>query len=402
MKFPKVGPAFLVTAAFIGPGTVITCTMAGANFGFALIWALAFSVIATLILQSMTARLALVTGQGLGENLRETIANPLIQKMVAVLIISAIVVGNGAYQGGNIAGAALALNTHHSATFSGIDFWPVLIGAIAFFLLFTGSYKLIEKALIALVALMSLSFLITMVLVKPDFGALLSGMFIPSVPNGATLTVVALIGTTVVPYNLFLHASSVCQKWQGVEHLSAAKKDLYISVPLGGLLSIAIVSTAATAFFGSQLSINSAADIAPSLEPLFGTWAKTFISVGLFAAGISSAITAPLAAAFALSGVLNWSSDVANSKFKVIWILILVLGVIPASIGYKPIEVIWFAQVANGVLLPTIALFLLYLMNHTRLGDYKNSVSQNAAAIFVIAITLLLSGRSLMSAFGLL
>ena len=402
MKFPKVGPAFLVTAAFIGPGTVITCTMAGANFGFALIWALLFSVIATLILQGMTARLALVTGQGLGENLRETITNSVIQKLVALLIISAIVVGNGAYQGGNIAGAALALNTHYSVVFNGVDLWPVVIGAIAFFLLFTGSYKLIEKALIALVALMSLAFLITMFLVKPDFTAMLSGLLVPSIPTGATLTVVALIGTTVVPYNLFLHASSVCQKWQGIAHLNDAKKDLYISVPLGGLLSIAIVSTAATAFFGSQLSINSAADIAPSLEPLFGTWAKTFISVGLFAAGISSAITAPLAAAFALSGVLNWTSDVSDKKFKSIWMFILIIGVIPAAVGYKPIEVIWFAQVANGLLLPTIALFLLYLMNHSKLGEYKNSMLQNAAAIFVIGIALLLSGRSIMSAFGLL
>ena len=109
MKLPQVGPAFLVTAAFIGPGTVITASIAGANYGFALLWALLFSVIATLILQEMTARLGIVTQQGLGENIRNACKTPLIRGFAIVLVLSAIVVGNGAYQSGNISGASLGL-----------------------------------------------------------------------------------------------------------------------------------------------------------------------------------------------------------------------------------------------------------------------------------------------------
>ena len=402
MKTPKIGPAFLVTAAFVGPGTVITSTLAGANFGFALLWALLFAVFATLILQEMAARLALVTGQGLGENLRSFVANPVLKKLLILLVVAAIVIGNGAYQGGNIAGAALALNAHHTLTFEQLDLWPFIIGLLAFILLFTGSYKLIEKALIVLVGFMSLAFVMTMVMVNPDFTALFKGMFIPSLPSGATLTVIALIGTTVVPYNLFLHASSVCQKWQGVEHLSDVRKDLFISIPIGGLLSVAIVSTAATAFFGSQLQIQSAADIAPALEPLFGDWATWFLSAGLFSAGISSAVTAPLAAAFALSGVLGWQNDIKDKRFKLIWIVILVLGIVPAMTGFRPTQIIWFAQVANGLLLPAMAVFLVFLMNHSSLGEHKNSNKQNIMAGLVVLITLLLSGRSLLSAFGFL
>ena len=109
MKLPKIGPAFLVTAAFIGPGTIITASMAGANYGVSLVWALLFAMFATLILQEMAARLGIVSQQGLGENIRQTIKHPFIKVCVVMLVVSAIVVGNGAYQSGNISGASLGL-----------------------------------------------------------------------------------------------------------------------------------------------------------------------------------------------------------------------------------------------------------------------------------------------------
>lgn len=406
MKFPQIGPAFLVTAAFIGPGTVITASIAGANYGFALLWALLFSVIATLILQEMTARLGIVTQQGLGENIRRACQTPLLRSLAIVLILSAIVIGNSAYQSGNISGASLGLAGIFEN--SGVDvpyaesLFPIVIGAGAFLLLISGSYKLIEKALIILVAIMSLAFIMTFLLSKPDLTQLFSGLFKPVIPDGATLTVIALIGTTVVPYNLFLHAASVSQKWHSVTQLPEARKDLIISIPLGGLISMAILSTAATAFFGQQVSITSAADIAPSLQPLFGDLASMFIGVGLFAAGISSAVTAPLAAAFALSGILDLNKNLHSSSFKAIWITVLFLGMLGASLGYKPMAIIWFAQVANGILLPIVTIFLLWIMNTKVLGQYKNNAWQNILGMIVVLVSLLLSARSLLSAFGFL
>ena len=110
IKLPQIGPAVLVTAAFIGPGTVITATMAGANYGFSLLWALVFSVIATIILQEMAARLGVVTQQDLGENIRLVCRQPVLKVLVIFLIVGAIVIGNGAYQGGNVSGASIGLN----------------------------------------------------------------------------------------------------------------------------------------------------------------------------------------------------------------------------------------------------------------------------------------------------
>jgi NRAMP (natural resistance-associated macrophage protein)-like metal ion transporter len=404
MKFPKVGPAVLVTAAFIGPGTVITATMAGANFGFSLLWALVFSVVATIILQEMAARLGVVTQQGLGENIRSACKTPLIKTLSILLVVGAIVVGNAAYQGGNISGASLGLQhiLGDGEWGAGFSFWPLVIGIVAFGILTTGSYQFIEKSLIVLVTLMSIAFLASFIMVPINWSEFFSGLLIPSLPSGTTLTVIALIGTTVVPYNLFLHSASASKKWQHPEQLDEARKDLYFAIPLGGLISIAIVSTAASAFFGQQVQINSAADIAPALAPVFGDLSGIFIAIGMFSAGISSAVTAPLAAAFALSGILNLNKSLQSLSFKAIWFVILLLGVLIASLGYKPINVIWVAQVANGILLPLIAIFLLWMMNTNVVGQYKNTALQNVLGMMVVLVTLLLSGRSLMSAFGLL
>lgn len=398
------GPATLVTAAFIGPGTITAASKAGAHFGYALLWALVFSVIATIILQEMTARLAVVGQTGLGETIRKQFKHPIKKAFAIILVVSAIIIGNAAYEGGNISGASLGLKAlfNDMTTESGFDPFALMIGIAAFLLLWTGSYTFIEKAIILLVLLMSLSFLVTFIISSPNMGQLFKGMFIPSLPSGSTLTVIALIGTTVVPYNLFLHASSVSKKWQKPEQLKEARQDLYLSIPVGGLISIAIVSTATVAFFDRQLSLNNAADLALSLEPLFGVSAKYFMAVGLFAAGISSAITAPLASAYALSGLLNLSPSMKSFSFRFIWIGILVSGVIISSLGFKPINVIWFAQIANGILLPIIALFLLWIMNQKFLGEYRNNLMQNILGAAVILVTLLLSARSLSAAFNLI
>ncbi|MCW8998697.1 MAG: Nramp family divalent metal transporter [Kangiellaceae bacterium] len=406
MKFNQIGPAVLVTAAFIGPGTVITASLAGTNFGYALIWALVFSVVATIILQEMTARLGIITGQGLGESIRATFTNPALKAGSILLVVSAVVIGNAAYQSGNISGASLGLNGMFNSI-SGVsddsfNYWPIVIGFIAFILLWTGSYKIIEKALIGLVLLMSLSFLTTFIMTNPDLSELFQGALIPSIPDGATLSVIALIGTTVVPYNLFLHSASVAKKWRSPADLAHARKDLYLSIPVGGLISNAILSTAASAFFGKQISIQSAADLAPALEPLFGSAAKYFMAIGLFAAGISSAVTAPLASAYALSGILGLSNDLHKLPFKLIWISILVIGVVVSSLGYKPVSIIWFAQVANGILLPVVCIFLLWIMNSKILGSYKNGLTQNILGALVLTTSITLSARSLMLAFGLI
>lgn len=396
------GPSTLVAAAFIGPGTLTICTLAGVQASYTLLWALIFSIIATVVLQEMAARLGLVTQKGLGEAIRAEFSQPIARAISVVLVISAIVIGNGAYEAGNIAGAVLGTEfLFGKFEACGILFNPLIIGVIAFLLLNTGKYKLIEGFLIGLVLVMSVAFLITAIVIQPDFGAILRGMFIPSFSSENLLLVIGLIGTTVVPYNLFLHASSVSQKWKNVAELKDLRIENAIAILLGGIISMCIVITSASAFGGSEAEVSNAADMATQLEPILGSWAKYFMAIGLFSAGITSAITAPLAAAMATSGILGWKMENLNdNRFKAVWMIILVLGTTLAMIGYKPISIIQFAQVANGILLPVIAGFLLYITNKKSvLQNYTNSLFQNVLGVLIIGITLFISFRSLNAVF---
>lgn len=402
--FKNIGPGPLVAAAFIGPGTVTVCTLAGVNFGFTLLWAMALSIFATVILQEMAARLGIVSQKGLSEIIREEIKHPAVKAVALLLILSAVVIGNAAYEAGNISGGALGMETIVGDIVLEIgslklNILSVIIGSIAFVLLYIGNYKVLEKAFVFLVILMSIAFITTAVLTKPNLIDIIKSVFIPTAPEDSVLTVIALIGTTVVPYNLFLHASLAKTKWKDKSDLPLAKRDTLIAVILGGTVSMCIIIAASAI---QKQSIESAADLALGLEPLFGSFAKYFLAVGLFAAGITSAITAPLAAAYVTSGCLGWKADLKSKKFKSVWMVIVVLGVVFSSIGFTAIEIIQFAQVANGMLLPVIAGFLLWIMNKSSvLGAYKNSKLQNFFGLIILVITIFLGIKGILSVFNL-
>lgn len=395
----NIGPGPLIAAAFIGPGTVTVCTLAGVNFGFSLLWAMIISVIATMVLQEMSARLGLVSQRGLSDIIRSEIQNPIFKAGAIFLVLSAIVIGNTAYEAGNISGGVLGLETFLSdgVLYLGdrsFNYLSIVIGIVAFLLLYLGNYKAIERVLIVLVTLMSLAFLITAILTGPDLIAMVKGMFVPSFSGENLLMVIALVGTTVVPYNLFLHASLVNEKWKSVDDLKYARKDTIIAIVLGGVVSMSVMIAAASI---QDKDISSAADLAKGLEPLFGSFAKYIMGVGLFAAGITSAITAPLAAAYVATGCLGWSNNYKSPRFRAVWMLILIIGVMFSSLGIKSIEIIRFAQITNGILLPVIAAFLLWVMNEKQiLGEYSNTRLQNFVGIVIVLFTLFLGIKSIL------
>lgn len=401
--FRNIGPGTLVAAAFIGPGTVTVCTLAGVKFGFTLLWAMVLSIVATIVLQEMAARLGIVYGKGLAATVKSEIKNPIARSLAILLILTAILLGNTAYESGNISGGVLGLGTiidSYHISFSGMNLnvLSLLIGVIAFIVLYFGNYKLIERFLIALVLLMSISFLVTAVLTRPDISEVIKRLFIPSFPEESWLTIIALVGTTVVPYNLFLHASLVREKWESTKHLKAARMDTYVSILLGGLVSLAIIVCAAAV---PASNISNAADLAVALEPLYGDYAVYLLSTGLFAAGITSAITAPLAAAYVARECFGWEANLRSTKFRAVWIVILVLGVIFSSLGFSPIEVIRVAQVANGLLLPIIAGFLLWIVNRPNvLGSFVNSKLQNVLGVMILLASIFLGVMSLIKVYN--
>ena len=164
-----------------------------------------------------------------------------------------------------------------------------------------------------------------------------------------------------------------------------------------GFISMAIIITAAaTIGAGGGAEIKNGADMAKALEPILGSWAKWFFGIGLFAAGFTSAITAPLSAAFATSGILGWGNNMKNWRFRIIWIIVLVFGITLAAAGQSsPTEIILFAQAANALILPIIAIFLMIMLNRKDvLGEYRNKPLSNILGIIVLIVTLFISIRS--------
>ena len=400
-KLKNIGPGALVAAGFVGPGTVTTCTVSGASYGYTMLWALLFATVATIIFQEMASRVGIVSGKGLGENIRDRIPNKALMWIAIVIVIIAIFVGNIAYETGNITGGILGIQ----AVLPDVPMIPIVIvlGVLAFAAMWVGSYKLVEKILTGIVIFMGLVFLITAFASPVDWGAVVAGLFTPSLPEGQAgakgiLTAVGLIGTTIVPYNLFLHASGASERFKDPEQIADARFDCVLSIGLGGIISMAILICAAANIYGTDAVVANGKDMALALQPLLGSWATWMIGLGLLCAGFSSAITASFSAAYAVNGVLGWKKTTKDLRFKLIWIIVLVAGCVMAvALGKSPTELILVAQAANAILLPIMAFFVIYCANGKDLGKWRNHLFANCAGVVIIVITLFMCYRNMSS-----
>ena len=378
------------------------CTIAGSKFGFTLLWALLLSIVITIFLQIIAVRIGIISQSSLSNAIVSQFKSKTIRTVSIILILSAILVGNIAYEAGNISGGVLGLEAvfGNLGIAGGYNAYSLIIGFIAFIILLLGNNRLLEKILMGLVLFMSLAFLFTAIKIKPDLNSFFSGLFIPSFPDDSILIIIGLIGTTVVPYNLFLHVSLAKEKWTSSKDLKDARIDTIVAVLVGGLISICIIISA-TSIGLDQL--NSAIDLAKGLEPVFGNFSKQLISFGLFAAGLTSAITAPLAAAYVTCGCLNWSTELKSLRFRMVWFIVLIVGVVCSSLNVSSIEIIKFAQVANGILLPTITFFLILIANNNNvLGKYVNNWKHNLVSCFILLITLILGIKSIIKVFDII
>ena len=399
----RFGPGLLVSAAFIGPGTIVTASTAGAGYGAALLWTIVFAVAATIVLQDMAARVGIAGRQGFGESIRASIESPLLRRTLTFLVGAGILLGNAAFQAGNLLGASLGFNL---LTGFHANVGVMLMGGTAAALLLSGRYKTIQNVLIGLVVTMSVVFCIVAALTTPSIRELAAGVLVPRIPPGGLLVVLALIGTTVVTYNLFLHASTALEQWPDAARNDAnvreARFDTVVSVALGGLVTASVLVTAMPLQgLGGEVS---AATIGQRLEPLLGPVAPLLFGAGLFAAGLTSSITAPLAAAYAAAGAFGWKSDLGSARMRTAWGFVLVTGLLSALLlGGSPFRVIVLAQASNALLLPLLLVFLLVIANRTEImGRFRNSRLSNVLGGIVVLVIAALSAVQLARLAGFL
>jgi manganese transport protein len=362
----------IVSAAFIGPGTLATATAAGAQYGTQLIWALIFSTVACLVLQEMAARITIVSGEGLGVVMKQKSSN----KLGVYFIGFSVVLGCAAYQVGNILGAISGV-----LLFTGMDKILLigLTGLCCAVLLWQGSIKLITTSLGIVVAVMGLMFLFLAFQLPLSVGDVVVGGIVPNIPDGASWIVLGLVGTTIVPYNLFLGAGVAKN-----ELLGNMRFGLSISVLFGGLISIAILLVATQANAESGF-----AEVANVLGNYLGNWAFVFMGIGLFSAGITSSVTSPMAAAIITSSIIESSSR--NKVYRITWISVLAIGMLFGMLDFKPLSVIIAAQALNGLVLPLMVIVLIIFTNNKGImGDAANGLMLNILCLFILNIVLLI------------
>jgi manganese transport protein len=375
-KFASILFWMVIAAAFIGPGTVTVTAASGAGYGYSLLWALLFSTFACLVLQESAARVSITSGKNLGE----LVLYRFKSKKLAWFLAIAVFLGCAAYEAGNILGSISGL----ALIVVGINpaIFTIIIVAIAVAVLWLGNIKTVANIMGMVVALMGFTFLIVGLSMPIDWGGLVQGMFVPSFPEGGILLTLGLVGTTIVPYNIFM--GSGLAKGQDVKSM---RFGLTIAVILGGLISMGIVLVG-TSIVGEFNFVN----LANSLESSHGKWMAIVFAIGLFAAGFTSSITAPLAAAITLksvsSGNESWSET--GNKYRMAWSFILLTGLVFGVTGVKPIPVIIMAQAANGLILPVLAIFLWIISNNSTIAkEYVNSHFVNfamALTVFVASV----------------
>lgn len=368
----------IISAAFIGPGTVTMAASTGAGYRMQLLWALLFSVVATIVLQEAAARLTIASGKNLGEIVALRFRGRRSLRLRCLLFAS-VVFGCAAYQAGNLLGA-----------FSGLSLFDdfsrplatVVLGAICSTFLWFGNYAFIARFLGIVVALMGLLFIVVAMQSDVTSAEMINGALQPAIPAGGALLVVGLIGTTIVPYNLFL-ASGISQG----QDIREMRWGLVLAILIGGLISVAIMVV------GTQVrGVFSFTALSSALEGQLGPWATVLFGLGLFAAGLSSSITAPLAAAITArsllsSGQSGWS--VRGRWFRLVWLGVLGVGLLFGLLDVQPIPAIIMAQVINGILLPIIGLFLFAAANdRDLLGEaYTNQSMANLLMLLIVGIT---------------
>ncbi|MGL5436445.1 MAG: Nramp family divalent metal transporter [Lachnospiraceae bacterium] len=396
-KIKGMGPGILVVGTFLGPGSITSATRAGASFGYTLLWTVVFSIVAVIVLQEMASRFGIVTQTGLAEGIMSYLKDrPVLRKILATVIAVSITLGGMAYMGGDLTGTAMGVST-----ITGIPTNVVAAawGCCILIIINIGDdvLKTLMKLLAVTVTIMAVVFTLTMIVSKPDLGEVFRGV-IPTIPSGSALTCGAMIGTTVVPYNMFIHATSSRRTWSDPKQLPLSRFDTTITMIIGGFITAAIMISAGAVIRG--IEVTSAADMAGSLDPLLGRFAKPFLCIGMIAAGVSASTGTPLGVSYVLAGLFGWEMSKKDKRFFFTNIIVVVTGIIVAATGYNPVSIIMTAQALNGIFLPIVVFLLIYLTSREKLmGKYKSTPIQNILGILVGIITLVVGISSVASFF---
>lgn len=382
--FKYIGPGLLVTVGFIDPGNWASNFAAGSDFGYTLLWVVTLSTVMLIVLQHNVAHLGIVTGLCLSEA-----ATRYTPKWVSCPVLGSAVLASISTSLAEILGGAIALEMLFDI--------PIILGAIlttllVIIMLFTNSYKRIERAIITFVSVIGLSFLYELFLVEIDWGLAARSWVTPSIPEGSMLIIMSVLGAVVMPHNLFLHSEVVQSREYNKGDESSIRKllkyefyDTLFSMGVGWAINSAMILLAASTFFVNHTPVEELQQAKSLLDPLLGSQAGTIFALALLMAGISSTVTSGMAAGSIFAGIFGESYHIKDIHSRVGVLLSLGVALILILFISNPFQGLIISQMILSIQLPFTVFLQVGLTSSTKvMGKYANS-RWSSFVLYVIA-----------------
>ncbi|HBF39572.1 MAG TPA: Mn transporter [Firmicutes bacterium] len=393
-----IGPGLITVNAGNDAGGIATYAVVGASYGYKMLWGLFLITFSLGVIQEMNARMAVVTGKGLSDLIRERFGVKLTFFAIIVLLIA-----NFGVILGDFAGVAASMELFGVSKFISVP----LVAIAIWFLVTKGSYNKVEKIFL-LFTFVFFGYIIASFLAKPDWGFVFKQMAIPTLKmnTGFLLAFIGMIGTTITPYMQFYLQSSIVDKHLTLEEYKYEKLDVYLGAFWGNAVSFFIIVCTAATLYKAGIAITSAQDAATALRPLAGQYAFVLFGVGLFGASVLAASIIPLSTSYAICEAFGWESGINNKVteapafFGIYFTLILLGSLLILLPGISLMKLILVTQQIAGILVPIILTFMILIVNDQAImGEYKNTPLQNWISWITVIFIILLSFIMLISSF---
>jgi manganese transport protein len=372
--FKFIGPGLLVTVGFIDPGNWTSNLAAGANYGYSLLWMITLSTLMLILLQHNVAHLGIATGLCLSEA-----ATIYVKPRYSKILLSSAMLASISTSLAEILGGAIALNMLFTIPMRA---GALLVTIFVMIMLYTNSYKIIEKWIIALVSVIGLSFIYELSLVNIDWNSAIKGWVTPSFPNGSMIIIMSVLGAVVMPHNLYLHSEIIQSRQWNLRDEKVIKKqlnfeflDTLFSMIIGWAINSAMILLTAATFFKTKTPVSELNQANQLLAPLLNNHAAIVFAVALLFSGIASSITSGMAAGSIFAGMFKEPYDIKDnhSRIGVAISLIVALGII--FLITNPFQGLILSQMLLSIQLPFTIFLQVYLTSSAHvMGKYKNSV----------------------------
>jgi NRAMP (natural resistance-associated macrophage protein)-like metal ion transporter len=384
-----IGPGIITASVDNDAGGITTYSIAGAHFGYSLLWTLVPITVALIVVQEMCARMGVVTGKGLADLIRENFGVKL-----TVLLILVLIVANMGNTMAEFAGVAASMEIFSVNKYIAVP----IAAALVWLLVVKGTYSLVEKIFLAASAFYA-TYVISGLLAHPNWGEVATKSVVPhvSVDPGYVGMVIGLVGTTIAPWMQFYIQSAVVEKGVKLSDYRYTKWDVIMGCLVTDLVAFFIIVTCAATLFANNITVDTAADAAKALAPLAGQYCSYLFGFGLFNASVFAACILPLATAYTVCEGMGWDMGIDKKfrdapQFYTLYTLIIIIGAAIILLPGAPlITIMLVSQILNGMLLPVILIFMLVLINKKKLmGNHVNGRVYNYLAWgTTIAMTLL-------------